>query len=446
MVWVRYDDTFHQRPVWDGVSYEARWHYQCLVEECSRTERWDGELPLTRALRASDVSDPEGCLAELEAIGYVTVTRNGDATSAVTGDAVTVTVTRIKEHVPPKSIRNNAADSAVRMRRYRAHKQGKHHLCLPKNCPDAPAENATRPPDDTGRVTRNPGTGLNQSSRERSDAPTDTDGRASQSGLVGGPGGGVTRNAAAAAADTGPDGDAVQDRRAIRTLCRDWHLPEEIAAWVVRQVRQDARDRGIPIRTMTRYLARMAENDDLADYVGAALDHFDRLDRDSAEASPEPPGLRLIEDPRARRAAINACRRCDNNGMTLDDRPSRCDHKGPSQLPLHLQPVDDQDTDPAPAEQAPAAVTAAEAAPPSTTGPADPTRRDRARRSDGSFDPHHPETPLQEAHRILDALPEHVRAYYRSRAQMDLRRSRQAVTEDQVVLAAAAHARRSLIA
>lgn len=473
MAWLKYDDRFTQRSVWDGVSYEARWHYKAMVEECSRGERWDGELPLTRALRSSDVPDPHACLAELEAIGYVTVTRNaapvdnpasgavihrdvtrnGDATLAVTGDAATVTVTRVDEHVPPKSIRNNASDSAVRMRRYRAHKQGKHHLCLPGNCPDAPAENSSTTAPVTDRVTRNTGTGLSQSSApERSEgrnARDDNEGRESQSGLVGGPGGGVTRNAATGRTAHGAGdrsaADDIEDRKAARALALDWPgVTEELAAWIVGQVRADALARGIPIKFMTHYLARMHENDDLTVYIEAAQARFDRPTGGRPTEPAEPftdsaPELRLIEDPRAHRKAINACGRCDNNGMTHEDKPRRCDHKPPghaSQPPL-LQSVDDVRADDV----------AADIAEEHGETEAEPTPAAVDRAPDGSFgvEPQpHARSPLtlEEANKILDGLSGPWLEYYLHRAKVNLRSQGGHLDHNQIILAAAAAALR----
>lgn len=145
MSWTRYDDLFTERPEFDGLSYEARWHYIALVQMCSRARRWDGELPLVRARRASDVPDPDRCHDELEVAGLVT--RNESRGYAVT-------IVNADEYLPPKSIRENAERSKLRMRRKRAHDRGDHGLCLPENCASAPAENG-----DTPNVTSNPGTG-----------------------------------------------------------------------------------------------------------------------------------------------------------------------------------------------------------------------------------------------------------------------------------------------
>ncbi|MFB4312892.1 hypothetical protein [Actinomadura sp. 21ATH] len=311
MAWLRDSDDYTQRPEWDGVSYEARWHYRCMLEFCSRSRRWDGRLPLERARRVSDVPDPDRCIAELEAIGYAIVTRNppvdnpgsdADVTRNVTSHVTsqnashvtpeTVTLPRIDEHIPPKGMRNNAPASKIRMQRKRAHDRGEHHLCLPQNCPHAgppqPPPGSSEVARNTDSVTRNSGTGLNQSSRSTTEPPADDD-ESSQSGRVGGPGGGpergVTRNG-----QTDAERDEIQNRKGATWLTQHWPgVDEQVAAHVIGRLRDEAAARQIPIQHMVRYLERMQKAGDLAAYVGAAFDHFDRL-----EAEQQPPSLQAI--------------------------------------------------------------------------------------------------------------------------------------------------------
>jgi hypothetical protein len=150
MTWLRYDDRFTCAAGWDGVSYTARWHYVALVELCGSTGRYDGRLPLTLALRASDVPEPDGCLDELTRAGRVLV------------DGDTVTVLTIGEHIPPTYIRESAEKSKERMRRMRAHRNGDHSRCLPEHCPDATVQD-----DVTAPVTRNTGTGRDGTGEEQ---------------------------------------------------------------------------------------------------------------------------------------------------------------------------------------------------------------------------------------------------------------------------------------
>jgi hypothetical protein len=62
-----FPDEYTRLSCWDGVGYESRWHYHALVEECSRSQRYDGVLPRNLALRVSDVPDPNHCIDELGA-------------------------------------------------------------------------------------------------------------------------------------------------------------------------------------------------------------------------------------------------------------------------------------------------------------------------------------------------------------------------------------------
>lgn len=121
MSWVRYDDGFTGRPTWDGVSYEARWHYLALVEICCRQERFEGRVPRGLAERVSDVPDPAACIDELAATKWITVWPDE------------VVLPFIDEHIPPMSVRLNAERSKERMRRMRERKRlcrmGDHQLC-----------------------------------------------------------------------------------------------------------------------------------------------------------------------------------------------------------------------------------------------------------------------------------------------------------------------------
>ena len=121
MAWVKIGDEFTDRPMWEGVSYEARWHYMAMVCVCSRTKRWDGRLPFAVARRASDVPDADRCHDELRFVGAVTI------------DEEAVTIVDIDEHLPPPSVRRNAELSKERMRRLRERKRlhglDDHTLC-----------------------------------------------------------------------------------------------------------------------------------------------------------------------------------------------------------------------------------------------------------------------------------------------------------------------------
>lgn len=149
MSWLRYSDDWTTDRAWDGISYEARWHYMTMVEECSQARRWDGRLPVTRALRTSDVADPDKCIHELAANGWVDLA------------ADTVTIVLIDDHVPPEGQRDENLlprkarnQAAYRLRRC---ERGEHSRYCPRSCP------AKRV---TARVTGNTGTGRDGTVRE----------------------------------------------------------------------------------------------------------------------------------------------------------------------------------------------------------------------------------------------------------------------------------------
>ena len=150
MTWSRFDDGWVERPVWESVSFEARWHYKCLIQYCSRTRRYDGRIPLSTALRCSDVPDPGECHGVLEAHSLIEC--RGDV----------VVLVEIDEHIPPPSVRENAEQSKIRMARMRKHRNGDHSDCLPEHCES---------PTVTGVVTRNTRTGQDRLSTPTTGVP-----------------------------------------------------------------------------------------------------------------------------------------------------------------------------------------------------------------------------------------------------------------------------------
>lgn len=161
MSWTRLDDRWTEWPIFEGIPHATRWHYLCLVQLCSRTDRLDGRLSSTAARRASDVEDPTKALAELVAAGLVLSEDHG------------FRLPFIADHVPPPSVRKNAEATRERMRRHRAHKAGDHSLCLPEHCPpahrvtDAVTRNDVIAERVTNEVTRNTGTGQDGTGRDR---------------------------------------------------------------------------------------------------------------------------------------------------------------------------------------------------------------------------------------------------------------------------------------
>lgn len=189
MSWLRYSDDYTRDRIWDGMSYEARWHFKALVEECSQSRRWDGWMPLGRALRASDVPDPSGCLIELRQAGIVCVT--GDVTGntvgntidyathiddCVTDHALGIALPTIEDHIPTEGNRdeNLLPRKRANQAAWRARKcAGGNHS---KECPAAtcPVKLAKKAAHDqqaqtdsvTERVTDLAGTGRYGTARE----------------------------------------------------------------------------------------------------------------------------------------------------------------------------------------------------------------------------------------------------------------------------------------
>lgn len=161
MTWTRLDDSWTDSPELAEVDYPARWHYLSMIQLCSRTARYDGVLRTADARRASDVPDPSQALDALAGAGLVVATEGG------------VKLPRIDEHIPPPSVRNQAANAAKRKRRSRAHRNGDHSECYTDHCDHAPPGNGPAPTGKPGpspapvtpHVTRDTGTGQDGTGR-----------------------------------------------------------------------------------------------------------------------------------------------------------------------------------------------------------------------------------------------------------------------------------------
>lgn len=119
MTWTRLDDGWTDRPIFEDLSYEARWHYLAMVSFCSRTSRYDGFIRSSDARRCSDVPEPAAALAELSALGLVGGQDGG------------YILPLIDEHVPPPHLRDEKRkeDQKIRQRRKRQHAKGDHTYC-----------------------------------------------------------------------------------------------------------------------------------------------------------------------------------------------------------------------------------------------------------------------------------------------------------------------------
>lgn len=109
----------------DRLDINCRWHYLMMIQFCSRGKRYNGVMPLAEAEMCSTASGKPTILAKLMSAGLV---------EAIDDDMVKVV--RIDDHVPPPSVREASAATAVRVARHRKHKNGDHSECLPDGkCP-----------------------------------------------------------------------------------------------------------------------------------------------------------------------------------------------------------------------------------------------------------------------------------------------------------------------
>lgn len=112
MTWTRLSDDWaaRLRSTEPPLSIPARWHLLELVQECSRTQRWDGTIRRVIAERIGDVDDPITALAELGGAGYLEVL-----------DEQTLRIIDFADrHAPPP----NQRPEAIRERKQKALQQG----------------------------------------------------------------------------------------------------------------------------------------------------------------------------------------------------------------------------------------------------------------------------------------------------------------------------------
>ena len=156
MSWLSFDDGYTRQRVWDGMPYEARWHYHAVVERCCDTRRYDGVLPWPLALRCSDVPEPMDAVKVLIAAGLL-ADRGSD-----------IVVLDIDHFLPPESERPenklprkraNTAES-----RRRKCERGDHDRhCPSKTCP---VKLEAREQRESAWVTGYPGSGRVGTGRE----------------------------------------------------------------------------------------------------------------------------------------------------------------------------------------------------------------------------------------------------------------------------------------
>lgn len=138
MSWTRLDDMWTESTELEALTFAERWHYLTMIQHCSRTRKFDGNMRMVDARRCSDHPDPDEAINSLAGAGLVQVL------------GPTVKVLQIDGHIPPPSVRNKQEDDRKRKQRQRKHKEGDHSMCVPEYC------EASLPPV-TSEVTRDKG-------------------------------------------------------------------------------------------------------------------------------------------------------------------------------------------------------------------------------------------------------------------------------------------------
>ena len=126
MTWTRLDDNWMADEAFDELDIYDRWHYLAMIQFCSRGKRYTGVMPRVEAETCSTAPDKPGILAKLITAKLVKELDGGR-----------VQVLRIEDHVPPPSVREASAATAIRVARHRKHKNDDHTDCLPDKCPKA---------------------------------------------------------------------------------------------------------------------------------------------------------------------------------------------------------------------------------------------------------------------------------------------------------------------
>lgn len=124
MTWTRLDDNWTRDRVIRRLDHQTRWHYLCMIQECSGGKIYDGILSLNDALRCSDADDQRTALDALLDVGLVEVVNGGED----------VRIVRIEEHVPSADLLSRMASDKARAARHRKHKSGDHSECDPDRC------------------------------------------------------------------------------------------------------------------------------------------------------------------------------------------------------------------------------------------------------------------------------------------------------------------------
>lgn len=144
MSWTKLGDEWCQMTALEEISHADRWHYLCMIQFCSRTDKRDGVMRGVDARRQSDHPDPATALAHLTEAGLLAIE---------SGDRYRIIRIETDDHLPSDSTRRRTEGNKLRQQRKRAHDKGDHSLCREESPCHAP-------------VTRDIGTGRDGTGRD----------------------------------------------------------------------------------------------------------------------------------------------------------------------------------------------------------------------------------------------------------------------------------------
>ncbi|WIA98037.1 hypothetical protein [Curtobacterium sp. MCBA15_004] len=157
MSWTKLGDEWCQMTALEDLSHADRWHYLCLIQFCSRTDKRDGIMRGVDARRQSDHADPASALANLAA---------ADLLAIEPGDRYRLVRIESDDHLPSDATRKRTEGNKLRQQRKRAHDKGDHSLCRE----DSPCHASVTRDVGTGRD----GTGRDKSTNSKLVTPTST--------------------------------------------------------------------------------------------------------------------------------------------------------------------------------------------------------------------------------------------------------------------------------
>lgn len=152
MSWTKLGDEWCQMTALEELSHADRWHYLCLIQFCSRTDKRDGIMRGVDARRQSDHQDPASALSHLADAGLLAIEP---------GDRYRIVRIEVDEHLPSDATRKRTEGNKLRQQRKRAHDKGDHSLCRD----DSPCH---------ASVTRDVGTGRDGTGRDKEKSPVST--------------------------------------------------------------------------------------------------------------------------------------------------------------------------------------------------------------------------------------------------------------------------------